>query len=265
MYKIGIFDSGVGGLTVLKEIRKKLPDSHIIYYGDNANAPYGDKEKEDIKKLCLRIGRFLYKNKVDAIVIACNTATAASLDTLQEMFTIPVIGTIEPGVKAALKATRNNNIAVIATPASVKMNAYKNVFDILAPQGAFLTQNGCKLLCPMIEKGWGEIHGSYLTDEIIRLYLEAIPDEVDTLILGCTHYPLIKDNISKYFKKNIVDPAQETTEELLKRLIGIRTGRSETGNGRMEFIVSGKKEPFLNFAESFLEQKIENLYTLNLI
>ncbi len=265
MYKIGIFDSGVGGLTVLKEIKKKLPDSHIIYYGDNANAPYGDREEEEIRELCLRIGRFLYKNKVDAIVIACNTATAASLHTLQEMFTIPVIGTIEPGVKAALKTTKNNNIAVIATPATVKMNVYKNTFDIHAPQGYNFTQSGCKLLCPMVEKGWGEIHGSYLTDEIIRLYLESIPESVDTLILGCTHYPIIKDSISKYFKKNIVDPAQETTEELLKRLIGVRARNSETGNGKMEFIVSGKKESFLNFAESFLEQKIENLYTLNLI
>lgn len=265
MYKIGIFDSGVGGLTVLKKIKEKIPDSHILYYGDSANAPYGDRAKEDIKKLCLRIGNFLYRNKVDAIVIACNTATAASLDALREKFTIPIIGTIEPGVKAALKTTKNNNIAVIATPASVKMNAYKNIFDIYAPQGAYLTQRSCKLLCPMIEKGWGDIHGDYLTDEIIRLYLESIPKDIDTLILGCTHYPIIKENISKYFKRNIVDPALETTEELLRELTRIRAKNKKLTNGKMEFIVSGKKEPFLNFAESFLGENINEVYTLNLI
>ncbi|GLI55694.1 hypothetical protein PM10SUCC1_12080 [Propionigenium maris DSM 9537] len=98
MYKIGIFDSGVGGLTVLKEIRRKVPESHIIYYGDCTNAPYGDREEEKIRELCLRIGEFLYKNKVDAMVIACNTATAAALKALQESLPIPVIGTIQPGV-----------------------------------------------------------------------------------------------------------------------------------------------------------------------
>lgn len=265
MYKIGVFDSGVGGLTVLKEIRSKLPESHIIYYGDCANAPYGDREEEEIRDLCLRIGKFLYKNKVDAIVIACNTATAAALKTLQERYDIPVIGTIRPGVRAALKATQNNNIAVIATPATVKMNVYKSTFDLYAPHGSNLIQRGCKLLCPMIENRWGRIHGDYLTDELIRLYLEGIPERIDTLILGCTHYSLIRDKISRYFKKNIVDPAVETTEDLLRELSRIKSKNYEVSRGRVDFIVSGRKDFFIDLAESFLGEKIGEIRTLTFI
>lgn len=265
MYKIGIFDSGVGGLTVLKEIKNKIPDSHIIYYGDCANSPYGDREEEEIRDLCLRIGRFLYKNKVDAIIIACNTATAAALSALQERFEIPVIGTIQPGVRAALKVTNNNNVAVIATPATVKMNVYKNTFNTYAPQGSNLIQRGCRLLCPMIENRWGRIHGDYLTDELVSLYLEGIPEGIDTLILGCTHYSLIRDKISKYFKKNIVDPAVETTEDLLRELGRIKEKKYEVSKGRIDFIVSGKKEFFIDFAESFLGEKIDDIRTLSLM
>ena len=264
MYKIGIFDSGVGGLTVLKEIKIRIPDSHIIYYGDCANAPYGDRGKEEIKKLCLRIGSFLYNNKVDAIVIACNTATAAALETLQESFEIPVIGTIRPGVRAALKATRNNNIAVIATPATVEMNVYKTTFDLHAPRGSNLIQRGCKLLCPMIENRWERMHGDYLTDELVRLYLEGIPERIDTLILGCTHYSLIRDKISKYFKKNIVDPPMETTEDLIRELSRIKEKNCEVNKGKIDFIVSGKEDFFIDWAESFLGEKIDNIHTLSL-
>jgi len=216
MYKIGIFDSGVGGLTVLKEIQNVVPSSHIIYYGDNGNAPYGDKIEVEIKELCLKIGDFLYENEVDVIVIACNTATAASIKAMKNKFPIPVIGVIEPGIRAALEVTQNKNIGVILTPASAKMGAYKNVFDVIAPKTYSLTEKGCKLICPMIENGWEDYYGNYLTDEIIKLYIEQISSEIDTLILGCTHYPIVEKNIAKYFKKKIVNPANETANELLK-------------------------------------------------
>lgn len=264
MYKIGIFDSGVGGLTVLKKIIEKMPDSHLVYYGDSKNAPYGDREEKEIKELCLKIGSFLYSNKVDAIVIACNTATAASINELKEKFPIPIIGTIEPGVKAALKTTKNGNIAVIATPATVKMNAYKNIFDIYASENDSLVQKDCKLFCPMIEKGWKIFYDNYLTDEVVRLYLKDIPEETDTLILGCTHYPIIKDNISKYFKKNIVDPAFETTEELLRELSKIRPKNLPSKEEKLKFIISGDKDVFLNFAEPFLGEKIRKISNLDL-
>lgn len=264
MYKIGIFDSGVGGLTVLKEIQNIVPSSHIVYYGDNGNAPYGDKTEIEIKELCLKIGEFLYENEVDIIVIACNTATAASIKALKNKFPIPVIGVIEPGIRAALEVTKNKNIGVILTPASAKMGAYKNVFDTVAPKTISLTEKGCKLICPMIENGWEDHYGSYLTDEIIKLYIEQVSPEIDTLILGCTHYPIVERNIAKYFKKNIVNPANETANELLKKLSMIKPKKRDNIDAKIEFIVSGDSKKFLNFAEKFLGEKIDNIYELDL-
>lgn len=264
MYKIGIFDSGVGGLTVLKEIQNVVPSSHIIYYGDNGNAPYGDKTEVEIKELCLKIGDFLYENEVDVIVIACNTATAASIKGMKNKFPIPVIGVIEPGIRAALEVTQNKNIGVILTPASAKMEAYKNVFDVIAPKTHSLTEKGCKLICPMIENGWEDHYGNYLTDEIIKLYIEQISSEIDTLILGCTHYPIVEKNIAKYFKKNIVNPANETANELLKELSMVKPKNVINIDAKVEFIVSGDSKKFLNFAEKFLGEKIDNIYELDL-
>ncbi|MCS5422565.1 MULTISPECIES: glutamate racemase [Psychrilyobacter] len=264
MYKIGIFDSGVGGLTVLKEIQKIVPLSHIIYYGDNGNAPYGDKTEAEIKELCLKIGEFLYENEVDVIVIACNTATAASIKTMKNKFPIPVIGVIEPGIRAALEVTQNKNIGVILTPASARMEAYKNVFDVIAPKTHTLTEKGCKLICPMIENGWEDRYGNYLTDEIIKLYIEQISPEIDTLILGCTHYPIVEENIAKYFKKNIVNPANETANELLKNLSLIKPKDLNNTHPKVEYIVSGDSKRFIDSAEKFLGEKIDNIYELDL-
>lgn len=264
MYKIGIFDSGVGGLTVLKEIQNAIPSNHIIYYGDNGNAPYGDKTEIEIKELCLMIGDFLYENEVDIIVIACNTATAASIKEMKNKFPIPIIGVIEPGIRAALEVTQDKNIGVILTPASAKMGAYKNVFDVIAPKTHSLTEMGCKLICPMIENGWEDHYGNYLTDEIIKLYIEQIPEEIDTLILGCTHYPIVEKNIVKYFKKNIVNPANETVNELLKKLSMVKPKNMNNIDRKVEFIVSGDSKKFLCFAEKFLGEKIEDIYELDL-
>lgn len=264
MYKIGIFDSGIGGLTVLKKIKEKMPESHLLYYGDNKNAPYGDKKEEDIKNLCIKIGEFLYSNKVDAIVIACNTATAASLEELQKKFKIPIIGTIEPGIKSALKTTVNGNIAVIATPATVKMNAYKNTFDIHATNTETLIQKSCKLFCPMIENGWKDFYGDYMTDEIVKLYIGEISKKIDTLVLGCTHYPIIKKDISEIFTGNIIDPALETTEELIKKISKLKPKNKRLTGDNLEFVVSSNKEQFLTFAEIFLEEKIKNIRILEL-
>ncbi|OQY41694.1 MAG: glutamate racemase [Fusobacteriia bacterium 4572_74] len=264
MYKIGIFDSGVGGLTVLKEIKKATPTSSIIYYGDNGNAPYGDKQEEVIRTLCLKIGKFLYEKQVDVIVIACNTATAAALKTLRATFPIPIIGVIEPGVRAALEVSENKNIGVILTPASAKMNAYKKVFDKIAPEGYTIMERGCKLICPMVEGNWEVEYGTYMTDELIKLYLEGIPSNVDTLVLGCTHYPIMQDTISKYFTKNIVNPANETANELMKQLAQIKEKDLSTGEPTTEYIVSGNTEKFFDFAKNFIDKDIKEVKKINL-
>jgi len=264
MYKIGIFDSGVGGLTVLKEIKKIIPTSSVIYYGDNGNAPYGDRPEEEIKNLCLKIGKFLYEEGVDVIVIACNTGTAASLNAIREAFPIPIIGVIEPGVRAALKTTENKNIGVILTPASAKMNAYKKVFDKIAPKDYTLMERGCKLMCPIVEGNWEIEYGTYITDELIKLYIDGIPSNVDTLILGCTHYPIMIDTISKYFTKNIVNPANETAHELMKQLAQIKAKNPSKEVPTTEYIVSGDTKKFLEFAQKFIDKDIKEVKQLNL-
>ncbi|MGL6115695.1 glutamate racemase [Cetobacterium sp. SF1] len=263
MYKIGIFDSGVGGLTVLKEVEKLFPSSTIIYFADNANSPYGDKTGEEIKELCLKIAHFLYSQKVDAIVIACNTATAAAFQAIKDKFNIPIIGVIEPGVKTALDSTSNGKISVLATPATVNLNAYKKIFEKLAPDNYEISQRGCKLLCPMIEEGWHETYSKYFTHELISLYLEGIPADTDTLILGCTHYPLIKEDISELFHKTIIDPAHETVLEL-KRALKEITPKHSFLIPITDFVVSGDINKFRKLAERFLNRKINNIIKINL-
>jgi glutamate racemase len=259
MAKIGVFDSGVGGITVLKEINKIFPKDTIIYYGDNKNAPYGERTIENIRELCLNIVEFLVMNRVDAIVIACNTATAAALDTLKERFThIPIIGVIESGSKTASKTTLNNCIGIFATPATVAMEAYPKTLKTINPSISVF-QKGCSLLCPMIEAGWNENKES---KKIVKEYLSFIPEEVDTLVLGCTHYPIIKNTLAKYFKGQIVDPAKETALLLKKELFLYGSEKINNENGSREFYVSGETEKFKKVAESFLGEKIKHIYQI---
>lgn len=261
MAKIGVFDSGVGGITVLKEINKLFPKENIIYYGDNKNAPYGERTVENIRELCLKIGEFLILNKVDAIVIACNTATAASLETLKNRFPhIPVIGVIEAGAKTASETTINNCIGVIATPATVAMNAYPKSFKLINPNLSVI-QEGCPQLCPMIESGWIDTIES---EAVVETYIEHLSKEVDTLVLGCTHYPIIRKTIAKYFKGKIVDPAKETAAFLKKELCLKSVEINKNSYGRCEFYVSGEIKKFKEVAENFLEGQIENIYQIEL-
>lgn len=261
MAKIGVFDSGVGGITVLKEIIKVFPKEEIIYYGDNKNAPYGEKTVENIRELCLKIGEFLVLNKVDAIVIACNTATAASLEALKNRFPhIPVIGVIEAGAKTASKATMNNFIGVIATPATVKMNAYPKSFQII-DHDISVIQEGCSKLCPMIESGW---ENTLENEAIIKTYIKRIPEKVDTLVLGCTHYPIIRETIEKYFRGQIVDPAKETAVLLKKELFLNSVETNKNNKGTCDFYVSGEIKKFKKVAGNFLGKNIENIYQISL-
>ena len=249
--KIGVFDSGVGGTSVLKEILKNFPNEDIIYFGDNLHAPYGDREIDEIKKLCLKVSDFLvYEKNVDVLVIACNTATAVGKDEMEKRYSIPVIGVVESGVKDAIYATKNNKIAILATSATVKMGIYEN--EILNKNNACkIRQIEAPLLVGIIENGWKEITENML---ILEYYLNKIPNSFDTLVLGCTHYPLIRKSIEKLFKGNIVDPAFETVNTLKKILKS-----SDKKNGKIEFYVSGDVEKFKKVAENFLKMKIENI------
>lgn len=255
-YNIGIFDSGVGGTTVLKKVIELLPKEDIIYFGDNKNAPYGEKKHEQIVEHCIKVADFLNENECKIILIACNTATAASVDKLNERFNIPVIGVIEAGAKEAIKICEKGNIAVMATPYTCATEAYSRQIEKISSE-IEVTNIPCKELCPMIEAGWEE-HSN--REEILKEYINQIPEDSNTIILGCTHYPIIKEDIEKHVgNRNIVDPATESALEL-KRVLkknGLLNEKME--NGKIQFYVSGETEKFKKTAESFLGVEIKKI------
>lgn len=259
--KIGIFDSGVGGLSVLKKIQEKINFADIIYYGDSANSPYGNKSIEEIQKFSLEIGNFLIDNRVDIIVVACNTATVAALETLQERFTsIPIIGVILPGATTAIKKSKNGKIGVIGTPVTIKSNAYSNEIRNLNEKTE-VYQKACELLCPLIEKGWDK---SIENKNILKGYLKDLPKEIDTLVLGCTHYPFIKEDIEEIMDITVVDPAEETAMQVLFELnrLSLKFGykKSKKEKVLIDYFVSGDLDKFKRIGETFLGEKMNSVY-----
>ena len=259
--KIGIFDSGVGGLSVLKKIKEKIDFADVIYYGESMNSPYGSKTIKEIQNLSLKIGEFLIDNQVDIIVVACNTATAASLDILKERFTsIPIIGVIQPGAAMAIKQSKNKKIGVLSTPLTAKSGIYEKIIKTLNPKYE-VYQKGCDLLCPMIERGW---ESSDKNTALLKAYIDQLPNDIDTLILGCTHYPLIREEIEKLVDKKIVDPAEETAMYVLFELNklalknGVKKSRKQKIN--IDYFVTGDIEKFKKVGEKFLGEELSNIY-----
>jgi glutamate racemase len=204
---VGVFDSGVGGLTVAREIMRQLPDERIVYFGDTARVPYGNKSKETILKYSRQIIRFLRTKDVKAIVIACNTATAYTLDIVSKETDIPVIGVINAGARTAVKATRNGKIGVIGTEATVNTGIYTEVMKKLRPD-IEVTGKSCPLFVPLVEEGL--LHDS-VTDEIASRYLAELKGKyIDTLVLGCTHYPLLRSTMRRLMgdEVTLVNPAE---------------------------------------------------------
>lgn len=253
--KIGIFDSGLGATTALRELEKVLPFEKFLYYGDSGNAPYGaGKTAEEIQKLCENIVNFFIKNNCKMILIACNTAVIAAFDKLKEKYsTIPIIGIVNSGAKFAARTTKNNKIAVLSTKFTKESNAYKNQIVALN-KNAEVTQIACLEFAAMIEKGWENFENR---DELLKKYLSEIPATVDTLILGCTHYPLIRNDIEKYFKKNIVDPAIEMAEDIKNELESLELLNDDGIKKETTFFITGELDDFVPTAEKFLNKKIE--------
>lgn len=256
---IGVFDSGVGGTTILKEILKVLPNENILYYGDSGNAPYGQKSTEEIQNLCCKILDFFTANRCKAVVVACNTATAAALDILKDRYSIPIIGVIHAGAKGAIKVTKNNRINILATPFTVNSNAYVKELEKFS-KNLTITQEGCPEFCPMIESGWENHSDRY---EVLRSHIEQLSKSADTLILACTHYPIIREDIEKYFSGNIVDPAKETALELYSLLKLNDAFNTSSKKGKVDFFVSGDKKIFKQIAEKFLGFEIQNIYLVD--
>lgn len=253
-YKIGVFDSGLGGVTVLKRLLKDLPYEEYIYYGDSGNAPYGSgKTKEEIQNLCAKIMDFLIQNNCKVIVIACNTATVAALEYLKEKYSIPIIGIIDSGAKIAVQSSSLKKVAVFSTEFTANSNAYKNTIQKY-DKDFEVTQIACKEFCPMIERGW-EIFND--NQEILEKYINKIPNDVDTLVLGCTHYPIIEDYIKRKFNKIILDPAVELSFELKKLLESFNILNDNKIKKNPVFFTTGELDKFKSIAEKFLGEEIE--------
>jgi glutamate racemase len=255
---IGVFDSGIGGLTVLKEIIRELPDESTIYLGDTARVPYGVRSPETVIRYSSENTRFLSAKGIKLLVVACNTASSVSLDAIKSLTSVPVIGVIEPGAKAAVAATQNKKVGVIGTEATVKSNAYTRAikaFDESIEVSGF----ACPLFVPLVEEGWTKGDVAVM---IAEKYLDGIKDKgVDTIVLGCTHYPLLKEVIARVIGKGVklIDSAVETSGEVRKVLRALGLSREDKGMLSREFYVTDSPERFLKVGENFLGQKIERI------
>ena len=247
---IGVFDSGLGGLTVVKEIKKLLPNVDLIYLGDTARVPYGTRSKETIRKFAKEDTRFLISKKVSCIVVACNTVSSLALDVVIKNSNVPVFGVIEPAIKKALEITKSKKIGIVGTRATVNSDAYKV---------ATLRGHG-SMLVPLVEEGF--IEGAEI-NLFIDKYFKEFKGKVDTLILGCTHYPLIKSRINKYLGKNIklVDPAEEVSKVIYEYIMRTdsfagKKGIEKNKNAESKYFLTDVNERFLQTAKLFLGKDI---------
>jgi glutamate racemase len=250
---IGIFDSGVGGLTVVREILKQLPNENIIYFGDTARVPYGIKSAETIKRFSLENTRFLSSFGVKLILVACNTAAAIALDMLKEEIKIPIIGVIEPGVNAALRTTKNGKIGIIGTETTIGSRAYERFIEKKNPATRSFSQP-CPLLVPLAEEGW---LNHKVTRIVIQEYLESLRQKsIDTLILGCTHYPLFTPLFRSEIGETVtlIDSAKEVTHEVAAALRERKLMRKSKETPYVKFYVSDAPERFARIKKLFLKK-----------
>ena len=262
---IGVFDSGVGGLTVAREIMRTLPKEDIVYFGDTARVPYGSKSKDNIIRYSRQIIHFLQTQGVKAIVIACNTASALALDTVKDEFDLPIIGVVEPGARAALEVTRTKEIGVIGTEATVRSCMYEKIIQGICPEVEVLAK-ACPLFVPLVEEGFKK---HPVTDEIIDYYLSSLTEtNIDALILGCTHYPLLRTKIREYVgeKITLINPAYETAMDLKKILVeyDMENPDVEGDHGSYSFYVSDAADKFKQFANSILPYDIDATQQINI-
>lgn len=254
---IGVFDSGVGGLTVAKEIMAQIPNEKIVYFGDTARVPYGSKSKKTITKYTRQIIRFLMTHEVKALVIACNTMSACSLEEVEKELSVPIIGVVKPGASVAAAQTVNKRIGVIATESTIHSEMYEHFINQIDPTLQVIGK-ACPLFCPLVEEGMLD---DPVTDEIARRYLDALmKQDIDTLILGCTHYPLLAPAIGRIVgeKVTLVNPAYETARELKGLLTAknlLNEGRETDLEGKYQFYVSDLADKFSNFAANILHAK----------
>jgi len=255
---IGIFDSGLGGLTVAHEVMRQLPDESFVYFGDTARVPYGPKSPETVLRYSREITAFLLAQGVKAIVVACNTATAHALPTLRQELPVPVVGVIEPGARAAVSASRSGHIGVIGTVGTIRSGAYERAIRELDPD-VVITARPCPLFVPLVEEGYTDRPAARL---IARDYLRPLHDAgIDALVLGCTHYPLLKPLLADVLGPDVrlIDSAEETAAET-RRLLSERGLETTTRDGaRHRFVASDDSRQFLELGQRFLGDVIDRV------
>jgi glutamate racemase len=262
---IGIFDSGLGGLTVFEEITKLLPNESIIYVGDTARVPYGTKSKSVVIKFSLQIIRFLIKKNVKMIIVACNTASSYALDECKKIFSVPIIGVIDSGIKCALLKTKNKKIGVIGTEATIKSQIYPKLIK-QKDKSIKIYSQACPLFVPIIEEGWFDISHRKIINLVAEEYLSPLKKfRIDTLILGCTHYPIIRDIIYDIMGKNveIISSAKTVAKETKYILEQKKLITTSIANPRYTFYVTDDSNKFISLAKRFIIGKNVILPTKN--
>jgi glutamate racemase len=253
---IGVFDSGIGGLTVLHEIIETLPRENTVYLGDTARSPYGTKSVDTVLRYSFENSQFLVEKGVKAVVVACNTSTAIALERLQKELALPVVGVIEPGVRRALGSTKNKKIGVIGTEATIQSGAYTRALKAADPSVEVYSR-ACPLFVPLVEEGWTD---NEVVEMTVKAYLASLKQSgIDTLILGCTHYPLLKKSIRKFLGGGVrlVDSAEETARQVAVMLKGSALVR-KTGKGVHSFFVTDAPDRFIKVGRRFLGEKVES-------
>ncbi|MBI5574402.1 MAG: glutamate racemase [Elusimicrobia bacterium] len=256
---IGIFDSGLGGLTVLKELIRILPSENIIYFGDTARVPYGTKSKNAVRNFSRQITKFLIRHDVKLILVACNTASALALNDIKKIAKkIPVVGVIKSGVRAAVSETVNKKIGIIGTSATIKSESYKSAIKRLGGKIKII-QQPCPLFVPLVEEGWID---SKITEDIAKIYLYPLKKAgCDVVILGCTHYPMIKKIIRQVVGKKIklIDSAKEVSKDVKKILSNKGLIRMAKSRGNLKFYVSDAPDKFSKLSKIFLGKFISDV------
>ncbi|RKY79516.1 glutamate racemase [candidate division KSB1 bacterium] len=260
---IGVFDSGIGGLTVVHELFNHLPNESIVYFGDTARVPYGSKSPDVVKKFGLQDILFLLGKNVKLVIAACHTVSSIALDELNQIFHLPILGVVEPGVKAAAKATKNGKIGVIGTRGTVSSRAYETKLAKISADIQVFPQ-ACPLFVPLAEEGWLD---NEITRSIARIYLDPLKEKgIDTLILGCTHYPLLKKIIAEVLGPDvtIIDSAEETAKLVARRLSLLNLEREENGSVQHKFFVSDIPHQFREIGERFLGTDLGNVTRIDI-
>lgn len=264
---IGVFDSGFGGLTVLKALLEAIPDADYLYFGDTARLPYGSKSLQTVARYAVEAARFLEARQAGLLVIACNTATALALDQITAAARVPVIGVVEPGAQTAASVSKTKKAVVIGTEATVRSHAYRKALEA---RGLQAREKACPLLVPLVEEGWVN---HPVTEQVAQIYLgEAFADgfhDADTLVLGCTHYPLLKPSLRRVSPSHvsIVDSAESTAQAVAKRmgnLVSPAANEERRTLPRLGFFVTDSVENFQRLGQTFLGRSLENIQHVDL-